>query len=100
MIGPRKNPQWTDMVFKSSGTGGWRHFGGCCPGPGSLHLALNFSSVAQKFLPSNVLMGEVKLGFVPANEDAGTMPSPTSTKQNKRLVWWMETSDSNRTSER
>ena len=61
--------------------------------------ALNSSNVAQVIPPSNVLMGEIKLGFFPANEDAGTMPSPTSTKQNKQLVWWTETSDSNRTSE-
>ena len=62
--------------------------------------ALDSSNVAQEIPSSNVLMGEVKLGSVPANEDVGTMPSPTSTKQNKQLVWWTETCDSNRTSER
>ena len=67
---------------------------------GLVPWALDSSIVAQEIPPSNVLMGEVKLRFVPANEDAGTMPSPTSTKQNKWLVWWTETSDSNRTSER
>ena len=36
VIGPRKNPQGTDMVIKSSGIGGGRHLGGRCPGPGFL----------------------------------------------------------------
>ena len=66
---------------------------------GLVPWALDSSNVAQQIPPSNVLMGEVKLGFVSANEDAGTIPNPTSTKQNKWLVWWMETSVNNRTSE-
>ena len=66
---------------------------------GLVPWALDSSNVAQEIPPSNVLIREVKLGFVPANEGAGTMPSPTSTKQNKQLVWWTETSDSDRTIE-
>ena len=36
---------------------------------GLVPWALDSSNIAQEIPPSNVLMGEVKLGFVPANED-------------------------------
>ena len=44
----------------------------------------------KKFPPSNILMGEVKLGFVPAIEDARIMLSLRSTKQSTQVASFVE----------
>ena len=53
-------------------------------------LGLWIPSMPKKFPASNILMGEVKLGFVPAIEDARIMLSLTSTKQSTQVASFVE----------
>ena len=59
VIGPRENPQWTDMAIKSSGIRDWRHFGGRWPGPGS--LGFRFLQCSTTSSPKQCINGESKV---------------------------------------